>query len=195
MTNSTSNPDIQKLQTLLAVVEEEFHDGLKGRGLVINKNSRLPHSEMTEDAIAAFNAFQESGGCITQNNVHQIAPILFYAEKATVVQIIPDYLRALLALTSRHPDDLASANKTMESMYILARPFGETLHGVNRDEIEHGKPSVSIRLKNAEIYKTYMTRGMRKALKAYLVAWFDYFTANYASKLGQRRQWFHNSWL
>ena len=190
-----TNFPIQKLQALLTVVEEEFRDGLKDRGLAINKNSTVPHSEMTERGIAAFNAFQESGGRITQDNVHLIVPTIFYADEATIIQLIPDYLRAFLVLISENPDDLASANKAMEGMYILAGVFGETLHGENRDEIAQGKPSVAIRLKNAKIYKNYMTRGMRKALKAYLVAWFEYFTQTYSTKLNLRRQWFHNSWL
>ena len=188
-------PDMQELHSLLAVVEREFRDGLAGQNIVLKLTPEEPLPHHTERAAIGFKALQESGGRITEDNVRQIVPTIYYADKATTIMLIPNYLRALLSLADKHADDARFVDGVNESIYIVSARFGEMLHGENRDEIHLGKPSVNIRLSNAKIYKTYMTRGMRKALKAYLIAWFDYFTHTYAAKLNLRRQWFHNSWL
>lgn len=193
MHHTTSNPDIQKLHTLLRMVEKEFEASChSGQPIDINPIKPLPES--INQLTIAFKALKESNGHITEANVLDAIYSIYYAKKETTVRLIPAYLRALLCLMEKETD-LEVIRRVGSAMRVLASRFGETLHGENRDEIAQGKPSVSIRLKNAEIYKTYMTRGMRKALKAYLVAWFEFFTQTYSAKLNLRRQWFHNSWL
>lgn len=193
MYQTTSNPDIQKLHTLLHIVEKEF-DVACHSGQPIDIKPIKPLPESINQLTIAFKALEESNGHITEANALDAIYSIYYTNRGTTVRLIPAYLRALLCLVEQETD-IEVIRRVGSAMRVLASLFGETLHGENRDEIAYGKPSVAIRLKNAKIYKTYMTRGMRKALKAYFVAWFDYFTANYASKLNLRRQWFHNSWL
>ena len=162
-------------------------------------NSFGKYCPPSESELSVFAILGESKGeVINTSNIMQVEALRFYLQKDAFLYILPKMLRVSLDwwkervaeepavaatfLEKRQPIALADWRENALAKYIF---FTETMFDVFCDL--RGRPinlekchrdrryQIEQRAENAKVIAPYMTRAMRRTLKAYIVAWCKVF--------------------
>lgn len=155
---------------------------------------------------------------VNAENIFDLSPLMFHCEIDVIAWLIPQELTAARDwwLTMLEEDSRATKDYINGSLspYGICRRREQSLHSfrclVGRvsklfcdttryDRSEDSDPCqylLRMRIERAETFKKYLTPSMRRAIKRYLVLWYDVMgRAFYAQPMGGRvlcRQWPHN---